>query len=163
MTLREKNLQLNQKLHKKTKENVEVREQLTSLQVWKLAYSVKLNSFCIIKFQDHHSDSIKQLERLQSEVTALAFAKSPSTSSSIDLSTPRESIDKEYLSGGDLDPDLVYDDEEERVVSLVSETQMADIRAKAIEQREKLKAAIKEMTDRLYGKDNGGQGQSGKD
>ena len=94
-------------------------------------------------------------------MTALAFAKSPSSSSSIDLSTPRESIDREYLGhDGDLDPDLVYDDEEERVVSLVSETQMADIRAKAIEQREKLKAAIKEMTDRLYGKESGGQGKN---
>ena len=33
MKLREKNLALNQKLHKKTKENVEVRDQLNSLQV----------------------------------------------------------------------------------------------------------------------------------
>ncbi len=33
LRLREKNLQLNQRLHRKTRENVEVRDQLNSLQV----------------------------------------------------------------------------------------------------------------------------------
>ena len=38
LRLREKNLQLNQRLHRKTRENVEVRDQLNSLQVVQLHF-----------------------------------------------------------------------------------------------------------------------------
>jgi predicted nuclease with TOPRIM domain len=66
LNLREKNLQLNQGLHFKTRENVDVRDQLCSLQ-------------------DQHSDSVRQLERLQSEVTSLAFSRSGISEESCDV------------------------------------------------------------------------------
>jgi len=52
--LREKNLQLNQQLHTKSRENADVREQFDSLQ-------------------EQHSDKVRQLQRLQSEVTSIAL------------------------------------------------------------------------------------------
>ena len=63
----------------------------------------------LIYFQDQHSDSIRQLERLQSEVSALAFNKSGSRS---------------FHEGDDVTAEDEPMEDEDRALSITTESQV---------------------------------------
>ena len=145
--LREKNLALNQKLHRKSRENVEVRDQLNSLQ-------------------DQHSDSIRQLERLQTEVTSFAFSRSrenlvlsdPLTSNLVAAVEARSAQSDDEIArynrltrinsleeeddDGSLAAEVRMDTGSPSKSLEASEAQMTDLKSKLLEQQTRIKEAM---------------------
>ena len=120
--LREKNLALNQKLHRKNKENVDVRDQLNSLQ-------------------DQHSDSIRQLERLQDEVTAIAVNRSRESGL---LSNGSNSLEE------DMSPMSLEEQGDGEAESLSeTEAQLVDMKVRLLQQQATIKAAMKQMQQQI--------------